>query len=515
MNAGTATAIREAARAAVVSVTPESVPAAPLPASTPLMRELPPAEPFPADALGAVLGSAAAAIHAQVQAPLAICGQSVLATATLAVQAHADVELPTRQCKPLSGYFVTVAASGERKSACDTVALWPIRRREAALREAHDAARPAWENLRDSWEKQRAQVLADRKQYPNAQAKRAALDALGPLECAPLEPLLTCPEPTFEGLTRLLASGQPSLGLFSAEGGQFVGGHGMSAEHRLKTSAALSGLWDGEPVKRVRAGDGTIVLPGRRVALHLMMQNDVAAGLLSDRMLADQGLLSRMLVVAPQSTAGARLWREPTGEADAAIQKYSARLLGILETPLPLAKGKANELDPQPLPLTDAARSTWTNFADHIERQLAPGAALDPIRGLANKLPEHAARLAGVLALVEDLNAGEIGKAHLDAGIELVQHYASEALRLFEGGAADPELRLAARVLAWLQTEWSEPLVSAPDLYQRGPNAVRDAKTARRHLAILEDHGWLVRLDGPAVVAGAKRREAWHIRGAA
>jgi hypothetical protein len=35
------------------------------------MRELPPADPFPVDALGPVLGSAARAIHDRVRAPLA------------------------------------------------------------------------------------------------------------------------------------------------------------------------------------------------------------------------------------------------------------------------------------------------------------------------------------------------------------------------------------------------------------------------------------------------------------
>ena len=42
------------------------------------------------------------------------------------------------------------------------------------------------------------------------------------------------------------------MGVFSAEGGQFIGGHGMSEDNRLKTAAALSGVWDGEPIKRVR-----------------------------------------------------------------------------------------------------------------------------------------------------------------------------------------------------------------------------------------------------------------------
>ena len=39
-------------------------------------------------------------------------------------------------------------------------------------------------------------------------------------------------------------------------------------------------------------------------------------------------------------------------------------------------------------------------FADHVKRAIAPGAELEPIRGLANKLPEHAARLSAVLTLV-------------------------------------------------------------------------------------------------------------------
>jgi hypothetical protein len=83
----------------------------------PLMRELPPADPFPVEALGDVLAPAARAINDRAQAPLAICGQSVLAAATLAVQAHADVVLPIGggRARPISNYFASVATTGERK----------------------------------------------------------------------------------------------------------------------------------------------------------------------------------------------------------------------------------------------------------------------------------------------------------------------------------------------------------------------------------------------------------------
>src|SRR5215469_18331721 len=79
-------------------------------------------------------------------------GQSVLGTATLAVQGHADVELPTGQTRPVSSFLITIAESGERKSGCDTEALWPIRHRERILREQHDQDLSNYQNEKGAWE---------------------------------------------------------------------------------------------------------------------------------------------------------------------------------------------------------------------------------------------------------------------------------------------------------------------------------------------------------------------------
>jgi hypothetical protein len=95
--------------------------------------------------------------------------------------------------------------------------------------------------------------------------------------------------------------------------------------------------------------------------------------------------------------------------------------------------------------------------------------------------------------------------------VELVQHYAAEALRLDGGSRVSAELRLARRALDWLLQHWPEQAISPPDLYQRGPSVIRDNKTARQVVTILEDHGWLVRIAEGAVIAGERRREAWRI----
>jgi len=171
-------------------------------APRPLMRELPPADPFPVDALGEVLAPAARAVNDRVQAPLAICGQSVLAAANLATQAHVNVVLPigSGQSKPVSSYFMTVALSGERKSECDRQAGWPIRKREKEIRDTYDAELPAYTNAKAAWDK--ARDAAVRRGKGNRAAIKNALDALGLPPVPPLEPLLTCPEPTYEGMVK-------------------------------------------------------------------------------------------------------------------------------------------------------------------------------------------------------------------------------------------------------------------------------------------------------------------------
>ncbi|WP_457089482.1 YfjI family protein [Microvirga sp. P5_D2] len=468
----------------------------------PLQRELPPAEPFPVDALGTLLGEATTAIQVKTQAPRAICAQSVLGAAVLAVQGHADVRLPMGQTRPVSCYFITIGASGERKSTADNEALRPIRRHEEALRR--------YLNGRDAWAKQRDQVLNNKKHYPDVETKEAGLKLLGPAPVAPLNPMLICTEPTFEGIERLLPLGQPSLGVFSAEGGQFVGGHGMREETKLRTATSLSSMWDGQPIRRVRASDGAIVLPGRRLALHLMVQPDVATILLSDRLLADQGLLSRLLVTAPPTAAGTRFWRE-TAVSDPAIDAFDMRLFGILRAPLPLAQGTLNELNPPALEFSSQARSRWIRFSDEVESEVGPGGRLEPIRGLASKLAEHAARLAGILSLVRDVAGREISCESLEAGIELARHYAQEALRLEGASAIRPEIIRAKQLLTWLHEHWGEPLVSLPDVYQWGPSPLRDKKSALEAITILEGHLWLLRHEGAAVVKNVRRRDVWHI----
>lgn len=477
----------------------------------PLRRTLEDGEPFPIHTLGLALSDAAQAIHEKIQAPLAVCAQSVLAAATLAVQGHADIELPIGQTRPLSCFFMTIAASGERKSSCDAEALAPVYLKESGLREDYELSLFDWQNRKDAWDRARSEILKRQKKGSSTSGVAAELTTLGPSPEPPLTPLLTCPEPTYEGICRYMMTGHPSIGVFSDEGAQFIGGYSMNDDNRLKTSGAFCNLWDGKAVKRVRAGDGTTILSGRRLSMHLMVQPSVASVLLSNKLYEDQGLLSRFLFTAPESTIGTRFSQPVSSTTLTKIEHYSKTISEVIDSEPPLKEGKTNELVPRKIVFSASAKTLWFEFADEVERHMAVGGKWEQIRGFANKIPEHAARLAGVLALVNDVHTSTVKEEFLHAGIMLATYYVQEAKRLYDVGYVDPDILLAERLLRWLQDSWQKDLVSLPDIYQRSLNAISDKKTAISIVKILEDHGWLVRVNGGGVVSGTRRKDVWQI----
>lgn len=327
-----------------------------------LFRPLADPTPYPLDHLGEVMGNAARAIAEVVQCAPEIAAQSVLGAASLSTQAHADVVLPNGQTRPLSLFLLTVAESGERKSSADSRSLAAVVDVERELDEQYRREKAKHQLEKAAWDEGHHAALKHGKNEDlraKAATIRERLAELDPEPLPPLEPLLTSPDPTIEGLAKLFANGRPSLGIFSDEGGLFVGGHAMNSDNKLRTIGGLSNLWDGAPVKRVRSGDGTSYLPGRRLALHLMMQPDVASTMLNDRTLSDQGFLSRVLVTAPNPRAGSRRLQTGLPEHEDAIQRFRLLLGDHLRRPLPLADGTRNVLAPRRLPLAAEAAKAW------------------------------------------------------------------------------------------------------------------------------------------------------------
>ena len=396
--------------------------------------------------------------------------------------------LPYGQTRPLSLFFVTVAGSGDRKSSADTEALWPIRAREKALELERQAAMPDWTINSAAWLAEKKK--AEGRNQLTLDTRKEALRDLGPEPEAPLHAFLRVSEPTFEGLVKASVTAPAALSVFTAEGGQFIGGHSMAPDSRTRTAADYSKLWDGSPIDRIRSLDGVSMLPGRRLSMHLMAQRDVAARFLGDPILRDQGLFSRILVAAPDSIAGTRFYRDPQPDDDSAIRAYGARILAILEAPWPLAEGRRNELVPRVLTITAEAAATWTAFYNHIESQLADGGDLRVMQDFASKIAENAARIAGVLTIVNNHCATEIDAETMNLAVTLADWYVAEALRLQHMARTDPKLLQAQRLLDWLGKR-PAAITDFRDIMNLGPNSVRTKAEAEKSVAVLADHGWV------------------------
>lgn len=473
----------------------------------PLIRALPPPELFPTDALGTILAPLVNKMVEVIQAPTAICGQSLLAAAALTVQGHADVIIDGRVI-PISEFFLTIGASGERKSAVDSVALSPHRIIQDSFIQNFDSQIANWSNQNEAFESSKKSYL--RKAKTHAEKMRIS-ESIGYPPKKPLDPLIFTDEPTYEGLIKLLMSGQPSIGLFSDEGGRFIGGHGMNNDNLLKTAAGLSNLWDGKQTTRVRAGDPVAVLAGKRVSFHLMVQPNVAQMVLSNPLLIGQGLVSRCLLTWPNSTAGSRFYKEIDLHNSSEYKNYAGRIDEIYKTPLVFAEGKQNELLPRKIQLSKEAKALFIEFHDSVEREICESGTLSAIRSFACKAAEHALRLAAILALFYEIKCTEISAEAMKSGVLLVNYYLQEAIRLHNSSVINPDLVLAEKLLAWLHSR-VQAEISLVDTYQLGPSPIRDAQTARKLMKILVDHNWVSPITGGMSIDGVPRKEVWRVK---
>ena len=464
----------------------------------PLHRPISPPNPYPMEALGEILGSAAKALQSIIRAPDAICAQSVLGAAALACQAFANIEIDGRKI-PLSLFLITVAESGERKSATDQVALQPVYAWQQMQASEYRAASQNYQRQYEVWEAQKKEFLKTiKKDEP------ASLFSI-PEPVKPLEPLILVDEPTYEGVVKLLAVGQPSMGIFSDEGGRFVGGHAMNRDNQIKTISGLSSLWDGKPVNRSRAGEGTMILYGRRVSLHLMIQESILSQLMSDSGIEQQGFLPRCLLAFPASTAGNRPYAHQDANKNKDLIRYKDKINSLLDVKFPVDPPPApqNELKIRSLSLSKDAKSAWVKFHDAIDRDLGPGGQFTSIRRFGSKSAEHVLRLAGILAMIDDPNVNLVEEQYIHMGIALVNYYLSETARVHGYLAIPHSLVLAQKVLDWCWLKDRGEL-TLRHLYQCGPNEVREAKKAQEIMKILEDHGWAQKLDD--------RKNSWAIR---
>jgi hypothetical protein len=224
-----------------------------------------------------------------------------------------------------------------------------------------------------------------------------------------------------------------------------------------------------------------------------------------------------MLAAWPTSTAGGRAYSAVNVLETAGVRQLHERIEVLLSQQAQYREdSNKQELQPPAMTLSHEAKQAWVDFYNQVEAETGPQKTLEPVRGLANKAAEHAARIAGTVQLFEDPAAVAVEIKAMQCGIQAMAWYLNEALRIC--GASNPSAHLLAaeKVLRWIH-ESELKTVALPDMYQRGP--VRSAGTARKAVETLKAHNHLLEPEipkgekKPPVTCrnGKKSREWWEV----
>ncbi|MGE3333423.1 MAG: DUF3987 domain-containing protein [Rhodospirillaceae bacterium] len=424
-----------------------------LTASAPFLAPDPPPTPrpaFPIAALGPRLGAAVAAIAARTQGPVPLAAHHLLTLAALAAQRLAAVRLPTGALRPISCYFVTLVGTGEGRGALAEAVVEPARR------------------VCESAPLQRQRLFFDTPAPSGSDRYR-----------------------TFRHQSALFAERSEAVI--------------ASARTRRAEAASLAGLWDG----RV---EHTSVLTGPihpRLSLHFVATPRDGGGVLGDPLLADGGLLGRLLVAAPPSCIGERVWSARNDDAPPELAAFHDHLKTLLAADATVHS--------RALAFTGSAAVTWFDFAQEMEDGMREGQSYAAIRPLAGRLAEHAARLAAIIELIEDEAVTEIDETALARGLDLARFYAAEAFRLHVAAPILESIPDAADQLQrWLERTHDGRSVTLREVCRSGPACSRDADVAYRLMRRLERLGVIQPKSASTQPPGQPRRVrepyCWTVR---
>jgi replicative DNA helicase len=454
---------------------------------------------FPVEVLPAWLGQYVAAVATATQTPPDLGG--MLALATLATVAAGAVEIQPRAGwqEPLCLFVAIGMDAGARKSSVFTALTRPLADFE---RDQATAALPAiteQATLRRIAEQAAAHAEAAASKAPPEQAHDRQAEAISRAADAanltvPPVPRWLVDDATPEALAGLLAA-YGRIALLSPEGDvfdQMAGRYNQAAGPNL--GVYLKGH-AGDLLKVDRRGRPPEYVERPALTIGLTVQPDVLRGLADRPGFRGRGLLARFLYALPPSLVGHRQPGAPP-VPPALADRYAIELQTLaasLTTPASLAGD-----GPTVLTLDQAAGELLLDFERDLEPRLAAGTGdLGHLAGWAAKLTGATCRIAALLHLASHLRDGwarPVDAATLAGAIRLAGYLVDHALATFDLMGADPRVDDARWLLDWIARTGRQQFTRR-DAHQAARGRFRKAADLDPPLALLEEHGYLRRVD--------------------
>lgn len=462
--------------------------------------------PYPIEHLPPLVRHAVEEVEETTQAPVAMIVASAMSVVSASVQGLVSVKRDEGLEGPASLYLLTVAKSGERKTACDKYFTASLREWEQERSEAGKPAKAEYRAQMAAWESAEQGYKETIKKAARGGCSFGGFD--NPLlqheMSRPKEPRIPdmlrgddTPEALGVALMRW-----PVAALLSSEAGIIFGAHGMNPDSVMRNMAQFNVFWDGGRVKRDRTTTQSIDIEDVRVTVGLQVQPEVLENFTSKSGALARGIgyLARFLFAHPESTQGGRFY-QPIKKGQPALAAFNARVRELLNfAPQVNDEGRLTttylELDPD-------AKRVWIAFHDEVEEKLGFGQEYFDVQDVASKAAENAARLACNFQMFDYPQGSYINEKNMLAAAEIMRWHLDEAMRFSDQIAVPQSTRNAIDLEVWIVGHCRTHgglSVSTRNISQRGPNPTRNADKRDDALEILEAHNRV-----KVITTGAKK----------
>jgi putative DNA primase/helicase len=435
----------------------------------------------------------------KVQVSNELVGGNVLATMSTAVQNLGDVNLGSHTA-PLSLFSLSVAESGERKTAVMKHVLKPFQQKGMKLNEQYNQEMKIYNAKLEGWRKEgkKKDAIDLITHYQNEPEK-------------PKSPKLIIKDPTIEGIGKQFKEGYPSIGLFNDEAGQIFGGFSMGKDRTIHGITSFSCLWDGTPFERTKAGEFEATsMYNKRLSASLALQPSIFFETVwSNQMMTDQGFLARFLIADCPSLAGSRVIREREERINEVIEShYIGSCLAGVELMIEGFKIECIDLS------SDAQKIRHQAEVD-IEEKLQEFGEYHNKKPFAAKMLEQAIRIAGVLSLFDNLqhiqrqkpNHWMIAAEYMSGGLEIASWYMQQISKLYDREFEEETDSRETKVLSLVESLQKENPGGATlrEICQKVPRTIGRKK--EKVLPIIEK----LHQQGKIISVKIGKKEGWKI----
>ena len=367
---------------------------------------------------------------------------SALGVMSAACQGLVDVAYPNGETVPTSLMILTVADSGERKTAVDSVFCKPLKEFQKLKEIENREARVKYQRQLNNW-KQKEKTLNKSlaKRFQNGQeteSVEAALDELdGVFPVPPTNYKLIYNNTTPSALAFGMHENFPLAYLLSDEAGTLLQGQA------LRDLYLFNSLWSGSDITVDRRTSESFTLSKARLSATIMVQPSILKRFMDKRgdEARDSGFFARFLVIYPEPQAG---WRDNLSSplAGRDTEKFQARVRERLEMSLQAYEEKREKTT---LEFTTQAKSLWEKLYGHIERESRPDRLYAHTHSHAGKLMDNVSRIAAIVHTFENENyTSNITIDELRYAYKLCRHYSRHYLTYIAG---DPKVVRLANIL--------------------------------------------------------------------